>query len=205
MELLPEELLMEIGAFLTGQRRGEESDRAYCLLADAGRPLRLTCKLFRSVLARTLPLAFYRCTTVSEMLGIKPLVYDREDPLTSPLLECAPFAHFHSWSVHPSRTCVCHGHASSIPQPLQKKWSMHKVDMMMDAWKQFHQQASARSLGKPNIVLAMPSFQFLSEWTQFVNDCGISLWGLRAFMVRKHGSVEVHWIPCEKEDVFSLF
>ena len=77
--------------------------------------------------------------------------------------------------------------------------------MMIDMWKQFQHQASVRCMGKPNIVLVMPSFQFLSEWTKFVGDCGISLWGLRAFMLRKGDCVEVHWMPCEKEDVFSMF
>lgn len=207
MESLPYELLRELGTFLTGAEcEGQkELSRTYCLLRDAGRPLRMTCRLFRSVLAPTVPVGYYRCMPVTEMLGMKPLLYDQDDPLVSPLLGCAPFAYFHSWSMHPSRTCVCHGHGESVPDPLRKKWSMHKVNMMIDSWKQFQQQASMRCMGKPNIVLAMPSFQFLSEWTKFVNDCGISLWGLRAFMLRKDDYIRVHWMPCEKEDVFSVF
>lgn len=207
MESLPYELLRELGTFLTGTECEwqKQLSRTYCLLQDAGRPLRMTCRLFRSVLAPTVPLGFYRCMPVTEILGVKPLLYDQEDPLENPLLGCAPFAYFHSWGVHPSRKCVCHGRGENTPELLQRSWSVHKVDMMIDMWKQFQQQASVRCMGKPNIVLAMPSFQFLSEWTKFVLDCGISLWGLRAFMLRKGDCVEVHWMPCEKEDVFSVF
>jgi hypothetical protein len=201
MQLLPDELLREIGKFLTGAECEDQqrASRTYCLLGDAGRPLRMTCQLFRSVLAPTVPVAFYRCVAIAEMLGVAPSLYDHKDPLESPLLGCAPFAYLHTWQVHPRRACACHGGSR---KPASCNWSMHKVDLMIDAWKEFQQQASVRCMGKLNIVLTMPSFEFLSEWTKFVSGCRISLCGLRPFMRRRGGRVEVRWVSCEKIEFF---
>lgn len=217
---LPEDVLFHILCFLVryyGPVQRKEYAKMYCRLKDDSIAARVSCKRLADLTCKLVPPPSlrYPCYSVQELCNanLKVNMSRRPGRVVGYITLVEPFLYQRLWGVLPRRNCTahdCHNNEIWNLTPSELQYSAvperHVVKLMQNCLASLIRQSETNEKhalhgATMRPTLHMPSWNYVSDFQNFLCRAGICVRRLRPFVVRSRDKrgVVVRWVDSENQ------